>query len=756
MKNNNNINKVLREQKFFHTPFYKRKSVIISASSILGVGALTAAIVTPVVLLTGTKPLDFSTDINILNAIENHDNRIKIWNDYFSSLSNQNTTINNYNSKNLLTWTPDGNKQKNFKTLTKDISFINEFISMFEKNLLISPITVDNSVSKDDLSLLVKEMRSLASDIALNEYSNVGNSFGSYWNPSSFQLVPQGSTIVQNNTIWYFQNQDASIKYEFMLPSNNVSLEYLNNASKIIIKNNRNSTIRANNIRVNILSNSIPAFTTKKTLYFKVDTAISIPSKLFAGFSDFFIIQKKNATSTNVKYKNYFENLKKEIAINPSISLTLWNQFILNYSQANDAHIVADLKSKDSKMMKLISDIAKENSSNTIKLNDALNSFKEIAQNPTPAGHKELIQPTPYGLINFGTKNTDTDDLFFKYQLNTNPSDQSAPIIAVKEFFVFFDILEFDFDVKFNSFFSADKVIFTPKIKIGPNSKFKAMVTTNGVLQTYAITPGWYDITSIIDTKSSFSIFFDVLINNQNSALTNLTNSLIKFNSNKNANKVSVWNDYALNMKSAILRNLQDTTINNSFIKHILSNVRDNLLVPDGQVGNSFLVNTSAKQNLFSTNFAKEMLTITDLDFTVKSLSPDTETKPLISFTNPIKYDTTKGYYVDIYFGSEDANYSSMNMNLAQTPLGSATNFSSFAIQQTTPNIPSRNASNLINAAKKRFSIVLKDSTDQNTMFVGFLGLKKDISNELHTSGYTLYNNFFNSDIFISSINKIL
>lgn len=752
MKNNDNINKVIREQKFFHTPFYKRKSVIISTSSILGLGALTAAIVTPVVLLTGEKPLNFSNDINILNAPENKDNQIKIWNDYFLAISSQNIANNYKNQKNLLTWSPDGIKQRKFLELKKDINFINEFILMLENNLLIAQSTTNNAISKEDLSLLMQEIKSLAIDIASNEHSGAPDSFGSYWRPNSFQLIPQENTTNQNNKIWYFHNQDGSIKYEFIMPNNNVSLEYLPNASKAKIKNNWNSKIGANNVKLNVFSKSIPAFNVKKSIYFKENTYIDIPNKLFEGFSDFFAVQKKNATSSNVKYKNYFENLKRQMSINSGISLTLWNQFILNYSPINDAHIESDLKSKDSKMLELISDIAKDNSSNTIKLNDALASFKNTIQNPVPTDHTEIIQPTKYGLVNFGSKSVDTDDLFLRFILNTIPANQGDPIIKVQEFSTFFDILEFDFDVKFNSFFSVNKLVLTPKIKIGPNSKFEAILTAGGKLQTYQITPGWYEINSLIDSNYSLANFFDILINNETSEITKLTNSLIKFNANKNSNKISVWNDYVTKMSNTILATLQNNLSSNTFIKSVLSNVRTNLLVPNGQASNSFQINTSVKNNTFSNNFTREMSTLNSLDFTV---SPG-KVNPVISFVNPIKYDSSNGYYVDIYFGVEDSNFSSVNMNLAQTPAGSITNYSSFAIEQTVPRIPLQNASNLIAAAKKRFSIVLKDSIDQSIMFVGFLGLKMESDNVLHTSGYTLYNNFFDKDIFISSIDKIL
>ncbi|MEG1820949.1 MAG: hypothetical protein RR201_01760, partial [Malacoplasma sp.] len=319
-----NQNKKMQNVVGNNKPWYKKKSTIITSSSILGAGVLATAIAVPLVLTsTSTTTTVVSPEViatnKILNQSNNKDSRIGFWNNYMKSIS-----------------TTETQRATSLDLIVRKEEFINQFISFLIDNLYVTENgTETGSITQVDASKIKSSLSEFANkesfaDPALATYTNLFN-------------------FTNSDLMLNFKNKAsaATIEFSFYMPLVGLDLIYNDNQTVSVKTSKVHDATKANNIRLTIKTFSELNISTsnQKDYFFKVDSDIKLPSAILTWFPKFFETAIKKEASLRKHIETTLSTIKTTINSDTSNikSLSYWNSFALLYDKANAAFLKADL-----------------------------------------------------------------------------------------------------------------------------------------------------------------------------------------------------------------------------------------------------------------------------------------------------------------------------------------------------------------------------------------------------------------------------
>lgn len=323
--------------------------------------------------------------ISLLNAANNYDTRINIWNDYITDLS---TPI-----------TPNGTDSKLNKIIREDI-FIDQFIDFLTTNLL-----VDNSSSPEVGSITQQNLDKIKNE--LNQASSK-----EIFKNANFSVYTNLFNFSQNSSTAMFSFNNVSIpliSFSLFMPLSTSGLDLIYRDDKTVaIKIDNTSNIITNKIRLTINKFSNPSITTPVNYYFKSFIPIEFPSIITHDFPNFF----SSIVNEEIKVRDNLIN--GLIAIKTSIDsdstsqkgLSYWNDFTTKYGSFNKPFVEKDLQ-KTIDTGSLYTFISR-NISPGFNPTNYLNQIKNIATNPANLD----VNSTPYNVNSrtlFNTNNTSGD-----------------------------------------------------------------------------------------------------------------------------------------------------------------------------------------------------------------------------------------------------------------------------------------------------------------------------------------------------------
>ncbi|MEG1353868.1 MAG: hypothetical protein RSC65_02765 [Malacoplasma sp.] len=668
------------------------KKIIIGTSSILGFTVLSTAIVVPIVLtnseIIGTLPAPIipmvQDAIKSLNAVDNKQTRLTLWNGYISSLT-----------------TPTNNSTILEKIVRSD-TFIDEFITFLSSDIFVDntvSIPSYGSVTQENLDLIkstisTPESKASFKDIALSTYSNL-------FNFSSTSASTPMFTI-KNNTSGDIFN------FSLFMPLIGLDLIYNANETVSIKIPALHDVTNENNVRLNVTKFSTlnPAINVSTNFYFKPNSILQIPKTITTNFNTFIYLASQDEQSKRTNIINLLTKIQKSILTDPTgnIGLTYWNSFALNYAVSNTAFLKKDLQKPIDQ-----SAFSKFLAANAFSGNTALTTLKldrlRILATSSVATHF-MQSTTPFAATTYYTKT-----LF---------STNSAFLADPDNFSFELTISKFNFEFSVNNLFLGSNAIsITPKLELSGNlaNKTYDLDTNRYHYANYLIPKGEYDVSSIINMSRDVSTttgglygFFNSLINNPQSEITKTTNGLVELNNKPIANQIEFWNTFVSNPtnKHLLLAEIKKPNVLYDFIN---SN-----LYWDNPIGVSTTTFPRIDQNTLKSSIqsAANFLIDGSVDLSVSA-------NPVISL-GQISYGsaaTDKFSSVKIYFGNE--NNSMGNFNATST-----SNFANISFLQTLGETNHINKNSVFAAASKRFSIVFETETDA---FVFYFGQGKSTNN---------------------------
>ncbi|MEG1354131.1 MAG: hypothetical protein RSC65_04215, partial [Malacoplasma sp.] len=296
-------------------------------STILGIGVLTTIIAIPVGLTyinSGTTyiapPLDIKATNELLNAPDNKETRIDVWNTYMAALEN-----------------PESNISFSLEDIIRGESFINQFIEFLTSNLYITSAgTETGAITQSDANKIKETL--LANKNLFSE-----NTLAVYKNLFSFQ------TTNPSTPMFTFKDKTngETINFSLSMPLAGLDLKYNDDGTvNVVIPTSIDTTNTANNVQLTITKFSSPSITTTKNIYFKpLDSTLYLPTSIISSFPIFIVDLIKSEEVLRTDMITTFSAIERIISDDSSgvNGLTYWNSFGLNYATSNKTFLKADL-----------------------------------------------------------------------------------------------------------------------------------------------------------------------------------------------------------------------------------------------------------------------------------------------------------------------------------------------------------------------------------------------------------------------------
>ncbi|MEG2464356.1 MAG: hypothetical protein RSA87_04170 [Malacoplasma sp.] len=673
-----NKNKNIQNSNGNNKPWYKKKSTIITSSSVLGVGVLATAIAVPIVLTsTSTATTVVSPEViatnKILNQINNKDSRIGLWNNYMSWIS-----------------TTETQRATSLDLIVRKEEFIKQFVSFLIDNLYVTENgTETGSITQVDANKIKSSLLEFANkesfaDPALATYTNLFN-------------------FTNNDLMLNFRNKAsaATIEFSFYMPLAGLDLIYNDNQTVSVKTSKSHDTTKANNIRLSIktFSELNISSNNQKDYFFKSDSVIELPSAILTWFPKFFETEIKKETTLRKHIETTLSTIKTAIVNDTSgiKSLSYWNSFALLYDKANVAFLKADLL-KDvnaSGMYKFLTENAKDASNATVPLTE-LEAIKTIANtigSGTDAAKGDLLGLTTpfvtspsYSNLLLNTTNTTGN----KYTLELN-------------------VTKFNYDFVVNNLFEGlNGIVIVPNLQL--SGKLTKLPTGSETATVYNIADASYDVSNLVSMSHNSDLaagglvgFFNELTDMGNNETANLINGLVALNSKTIDEQIAFWNAFSsdtLSSSQLITILKAPNTLSNFINQYVDTSNLFGFFASGGALPT--IVPATLKASIES---ARSQIEVTNLNFTSNGSSTIT-----LQPANGIVYGTNaandKFESITIYFGYEANSLSDINVTSKLTG-GSNVSFSQ-AIGETT-GLTDENK--VIAAASKRVSIVFKKIT---------------------------------------------
>ncbi|MEG2464369.1 MAG: hypothetical protein RSA87_04235 [Malacoplasma sp.] len=652
-------------------PWYKKRNTTIVSSTILGIGVLTTIIAIPVGLTyinSGTTyiaPLfDIKATNELLNAVDNKETRINVWNTYMDALEN-----------------PESNISFSLEDIIRNEPFINQFIEFLTSNLYITLNgTETGAISQSDADK-IKET------LLANKLLFKNTALATYTNLFSFQ------TTSPSTPMFTFKDKTngETINFSLSMPLAGLDLKYNDDGTvNVVIPASLDTTNTTNNVQLTITKFSSPSITTTKSIYFKPDTILYLPTSIISSFPNFIVDLIKSEEVLRTDMITTFSAIERIISGDSSgvNGLTYWNSFGLNYATSNKTFLKTDLNKdiQSGSLYKFLKANAKNG--NSIIEDSELTAIKSLSTNEGEfnLSTTPFVSSPSYSNLLFNTKKTNADN----YSLELN-------------------ITNFSYKSIVDNLFSGSKAIkITPQLEL--SGKLVKTPTGNGAATTYTIDKGIYDFSSLVNLSSLTNttngglVGFFKNLKDLADPITSLTNRLVGLNSRPIAEQITFWNSFVSNVnnKPLILSELKKTNVLSNFI---ISNIDvNNLMGINANGGTLPTIDINTLKTSIDSAVSGTSLDSVNLSFITSGKTPAITLSP----SSGIQYgnDATNDKFasITIYFGNEENSIS--NFNITSTSSKSNVSFS-----QTSGLTSFSDKDSVINAAAKRVSIVFEKTT---------------------------------------------